>query len=59
MKAHTQQPVRKHPAQQQQPKDMWFVLGWLLLPVALVCAAIYKWRVWRANMGYRTVKYDN
>lgn len=57
-KAHTQ-----HPAQPQQhhaspPKDITYVLGWLLLPVALVCLAIYRWRVMRARMGYRTVRYE-
>lgn len=57
-KAHTQQPAHKAQPAQHQPKDITYVLGWLLLPVILVCLAIYKWRSWRANMGYRTVRYD-
>jgi len=58
MKAHTQQPAQKHKVAPQQPKDITLVLGWLLLPVVLVCAVIYKWRTMRANMGYRKVQYD-
>lgn len=59
MKAHTQQPARKHQPAQQPPKDMWYVLGWLALPFVLAGFVVYKWRVAKARMGYRTVKYDN
>lgn len=57
-KAHTQQPAHKAQPAPHQSRDMGFVLAWLLLPVVLVCVAIYRWRVMRSNMGYRTVRYD-
>jgi hypothetical protein len=57
-KAHTQQPARSAHGPTQQPKDMGFVLAWLLLPVVLICFAIYKYSVARARMGYRQVRYD-
>jgi hypothetical protein len=57
-KAHTHQPPRAASAHGTQPKGMEFVLGWLLLPVVLVCMAIYRWRAMKARMGYRTVRYD-
>lgn len=58
-KAHTAQPVRKAHTKQPPQKGMDFVLAWLLLPVLLVCFVIYRWRVARADMGHRTVRYDD
>jgi hypothetical protein len=57
-KAHTHQPARHAAAPGQPAKGMEYVLGWLLLPVVLVCLAVYRWRAMKARMGYRTVRYD-
>lgn len=56
--AHTRQPVRKDHGNHGQPQGVTFVLGWLLLPVCLACLAVYRWRIAKARMGSRTVRYE-
>lgn len=57
-KAITQPPPHRGVKPYHTQPDMFYVLGWLALPVVLVCVAVAGWKMLRAACGYRRVTLE-